>query len=177
MRTHLLRVVTGCLAGVGVLGCGHDHGGGDILGDLVLLDDASDEVAAEIAEKVDRDGALVDNTRAAALVAPAAGATVPRATPVTIDWDLPSSAGRRPRHGQNTGTFVWVRLEAPGLAEPIDVVAIGTTSFTPDAARWRSLVDATGPVTATITTAVVDRGVIQAGPFRPSEASRRFTID
>lgn len=154
--------------------------GGDsnLLGDVVALDDASDEVLAIIADHLERDGATIDDTKAAALVAPTADQVLPADPAATLEWTVPGSLAVRSgyRHGVETGTFVWVRVDGPNLEQPIDVVALTTTAYQVSPTRWTTMTGAGGSFTATITTAVVDRGEVVEGPYQPSDPDVSFTI-
>ena len=152
--------------------CGDDHDG---TGDELLQDDASDEVLLAMRDKVMQGMVTVDNARAAQLTAPAAGAMVPGATPVAFTWSLPSMEPGGLRHGTATGKFVWLNIDGPGIANPVDVLSITTTTFTPDATSWASMVHASGAITVTLTTATAADGVITQGPYRPS-ANPTFTV-
>lgn len=133
-----------------VAACGHGSGPDN----LIVQDNASDEVYLAL---LDAEGEVtISDTRAAAITAPLGG---PLAEGTTITWTIPTLL----RHGVNQGTFVWLRLAGSG--EPVDVLSIQTLSYTLDAATVTKL--GTGTVTATITTAYVDNGIIQEGPFRP----------
>jgi hypothetical protein len=71
--------------------------------------------------------------------------------------------------------LVWLRV-ACGEAAPIDVLAIESTRWTPTAEQWEHLAAGGSACTATVTSAFVDRGIIQeGGPFQPT-ARPTFTI-
>jgi hypothetical protein len=146
------------------LGCG---GGDDDVADedIILLDEASDEVVLVIKDLVDRGEVTTDDEVAAQLTAPADGDTLPSDEPPTFTWDMRQSL----RHGRNTGEFVWLHIQGPGMAEPIDVAAIESTSWTVDAEHWELLRGSTGPCEVQVVSAYVDRGVVTEGPFVPSE--------
>lgn len=150
----------------------------DLLGDVVRLDDASEEVLAIIADHVDREGVTVSDA-AAQLNAPDDAALLPRDPAMTVAWTLPpiTTASGPWWHGIDTGTFVWIRIDGGTLAEPIDIVALTTEQYQISPTRWVALMDAGGPFTATITTTVVDRAVIVEGPFQPADADVQFSIE
>ena len=160
---------------------GCSGGGGDpadLLGDVVRLDDASEEVLAIIADHLDREGPIVSDA-SAQLNAPADAAVVPRDPALTVQWTLPpvTTASTGWWHGIDTGTFVWIRVDGGTLAEPIDIVALTTEQYQISPTRWVELMDAGGPFTATITTTVVDRAVIVDGPFQPADPDVEFSIE
>jgi hypothetical protein len=154
--------------------CGGDSDS-PLVGEIVRLDDASDEVLENIADTVDREGTTIDGAQAARLTAPADGATVPAATPFTFEWAFPLERPT-PRHGETTGTFVWLRLDGDGMDEPLDVVALTSTSFTPTEDQWARLTAVSGQVSARVITTQVDRGVIEMGPFEAPDGQVAFTI-
>jgi hypothetical protein len=144
--------------------CGGDeHDDGDL--DAVYLDEASDEVLLTLIDAADRGQVTNDDERCAHLTAPADGAELPAATPPTFSWE---PAELQLLHGRATGDFVWLRFECPGVSPPVDLLALESTEWQPDAARWERLAGATGPCAVVVTSAFVDRGIIQeGGPFRP----------
>ena len=144
--------------------CGPDDPG-FVLGDIIRQDDASDELLRVIADEASRE-ITVDPAQAATLTAPIDGEVLPGATAYTFTWDLPPANRPVPRHGRQEGTFVWLHLEAPGLDPSIEVVSIESTSWTPDDFHWPRLQGATGPIKATLITAVAEEGVVTRGPFR-----------
>jgi hypothetical protein len=164
MRTSVL------LAGALLVGaCGGGSGTTVDWGKLVVVNMASDEVAETIVDAWDSGRGGVDDAKAAHLTAPTDGASVPAATPATLSWSLPTALqGKTLRHGTSSGDFVWIRLEAPGFAEPIDAIVVGVTEWTPDAAAWARVQTATGPIKVTLTYAYVNMGTIMDGPYRPS---------
>jgi hypothetical protein len=171
----MVRAAALTLALAAVAAC-HGHGGPEGT-DAILLDDASDEVLVALIDADAQGLVMTSDAESATLTAPADGATVSPASPMTLTWQgPPSSAPGRPRHGIATGQFVWIRLSAPGVDPPIDILALSSTSYTCDADHWQKLLDAGGSVTATITTAYADDAIIQEGPFRPSAATT-FTIE
>jgi hypothetical protein len=145
-------------------GCGSSP----LTGEIVRLDDASDEELKYIVDIADRNGVAVDPALAVTLTAPADGDTVSAATPYTFTWAKLSSTPRRtPRHGVITGTFMWLRLEGGGLDPMIDMVALTSMSWTPDATLWARIAATTGPIKAHMITTVTDgQGQIVAGPAR-----------
>jgi hypothetical protein len=99
-----------------------------------------------------------------------------QATPAaTFTWALPAQRPG-PRHGVDDGEFVWLHLEGGGLQPGIDVVSIGTTSWTPDADLWARISAATGSISVTITNAFMVDGIVMDGPFRPTMATTTFTM-
>jgi hypothetical protein len=154
-------------------GCGGDDttGAGD-LGTVVRVNNASDEVLLEIDDLVLQGQVTVDDSRAVTIVSPEPGASLPTTAPPEFAWSSPSI---RPRHGVTTGEFVWMRLSGGGLAEPIDMIAVDSTNWTPDGTIWAELAQTTGPVTITLTNAYVDGGNVMEGPFRGTNDTT-FTI-
>jgi len=164
---------------VALAGCPGEGGNGeDLLGDVVRLDDASEEVLAVIADHLDREGPIVADA-AAQLNAPVDAAVLPRDPALTLTWTLPpvTSSGTGWWHGIDTGTFVWIRIDGGTLTEPIDVVALTSEQYQISPTRWVRLMDAGGPFTATITTTVVDRAVIVDGPFQSADPDVEFSIE
>jgi hypothetical protein len=147
--------------------------GGDddeIDADLTLLDDASDEVFLTIRDLVERGEITTDDEAAARMLSPADGAEISAGAAPTFTWDHGTSTLR---HGRTTGDFVWLSISCPGLAEPVDVIAIETEEWTVDAAHWTAITDAalasdSAQCTAGLVSAYVDRGVVREGPYRGS---------
>jgi hypothetical protein len=159
-------------AWLAVAGCGDDHGAAV---DAVLLDDASDEAWGAFKDAVDQGHATVNDARAAALTAPQSGQTIPGASPIALTWAAPAGKPAALPHGIDTGRFVWLVLSGGGeLAGKLNVVALSTTTWTPDAASWAKLVSA-GTVRVDVYTATLDTGAVTEGPFSRS-ASVTFTI-
>jgi hypothetical protein len=156
--------------------CPAEEGGID-LESAILVNDASEEVLGVIADAVDNGLVQIDDGKAAAIVTPEPGAVVPRATPLQFAWALPSAKpSRAPRHGKQTGDYLWMRLSGGGLTRDIDMVAVDVTSWTPTAEQWAEISAATGPITITLTYAFVMDGVIaDGGPYR-STAPTTFSI-
>lgn len=151
--------------------CSDDHSTGNpLLGEVVRQDDASEEALANIADAYELSGG-VPNAQAAIWVGPEAASPLARATPPTFEWSDDSAA----RHGVTTGTFVWLRIAAPGVDEPLDVASIETTTFTPNAAQWTRLAVGAS-VTARLVTAQLDDGRVVLGPFEPADPTRTFSI-
>jgi hypothetical protein len=156
---------------------GDDDGGDEVDADLVQLDDASDEVFLTIRDLVDRGEVTTDDAAAARMVAPADGESLSAASPPTFTWDHGDSTIR---HGVTTGDFVWLSIECPGLERPVDVLAIETESWTVDTDHWAAITEAalasdSAQCTATLTSAYVDREIVQEGPYRAS-SSPSYTI-
>jgi hypothetical protein len=147
-----------------VAACGGDDDGVTDA-NIIRLDDASEEVMFTIAELVDRGEVTVDDEVAAALTAPADGAELPSDAAPTFSWSPRVSTVR---HGRTTGDFVWLHLECPGMDAAIDVVAIDSTEWEPDADRWAQLQTATGACEVQVVSAYADRGIVTEGPFVPS---------
>ncbi len=144
-------------------GCGDPP----LLGEVVRLDDASDEQLEVIADTARREGTEIDPALAVSLTAPADGETIPAGTPFTFTWTKLQESPRTPRHGEITGTFMWLRLEGGGLDPTIDVVALTSMTWTPDAEVWARLTATSGSITARmITTVTDDLGRITDGPAR-----------
>jgi hypothetical protein len=152
----------------------------ELLGDLVRLDDASDEVLAVIADTVQREGTTTSDA-AAQLNNPTDGAVWPADPAGVVEWQYAPATGAPAGpwwHGIDTGTFVWIRIEGGGLEEPIDIEALESESYTLSPTRWGTLSEAAGPFTATIITTVVDRGVIVDGPWSPeTNGDAMFSVE
>jgi len=134
---------------------------------VIRLDDASDETLATIKDAVAQGHVTADDDHAAHLTGPNGGSFTGAQKP-TITWELPAGAGKP--HGEETGQFVWLKLS--GVAT-FDVVALASTSYTPDDGVWEKL---SGNVTVTIYTATATEGVITGGPYVPTTgASISFT--
>ena len=162
---NLLSVV---LLGAFLGACSDDHSTDET---LILLDSASDEAFATFRADVAA-GNATPGSSAAALVAPTPGQTVP-ATPFTFRWSFPRESPAKP-HGVESGRFVWLELSGSGtLADAIDIVAITSTSYTPDADVWAKIAGG-GTITAKIYTAMLDEGALTDGPF--SSASVTFNV-
>ena len=170
--TH--RVTKSGLALVALLalaGCPADGGSID-LERAILVNDASDEVLGVIADAVDNGQVQIDDAKAAAIVSPAPGTTVPRDPPAQFAWALPNAV----RHGTQTGDYLWMRMSGGGLARDIDMVAVDVTNWTPTADEWAEITTATGPITITLTYAFVMDGIIKdGGPYRGTSPTT-FTI-
>ena len=163
---------------VGLAACGHSHGDNDLLGEVVVQNDASDEAFANLADTYDQMGSTV-SAMASDWVGPAAATPLEAATAPTFEWtEAPVSSSAR--HGTSTGRFVWLHLEAEGDDLAIDVASVKDTdaeptTFTPTAAQWTRLA-AGGTITARLVTAQLDRGNVVSGPFEPADSARTFTI-
>jgi hypothetical protein len=145
-------------------GCPLDSDGGVDLDRAILVNDAADTVLATMSDAVDNGQVVIDDDKAAALVAPEPGATLARDTPPQFAWSLPN--GKRGRGTTTSGEFVWLQFSGGGLARTVDVLAVGVSSWTPTADEWAELAAATGTVTLTLTNAALENGVLAAGPFR-----------
>lgn len=148
---------------------GDDHGVADE--DIILLDDASDEVVLDLADLVERGEVTTDDEVAAFLVSPADGDQLPAGQPPTFEWELRASDLR---HGRTTGDYVWLRIDGPGMEGPIDVAAIESTEWTMDDEHWELLQEATGPCEVQVVSAYVERGLIEE-VFMPS-ANPTFSV-
>ncbi len=151
-------------------GCGGDDDG-EVDADLTVLDDASDEVFLTIRDLVDRGEITTDDDAAARMLAPADGADLSAgdAAP-TFTWEHGAALLR---HGRTTGDFVWLSIDCPGLAEPVDLLAIETEEWTVDADHWAAITEAalasdSARCTAGLVSAYVDRGVVREGPYQGS---------
>jgi hypothetical protein len=153
------------------VGCGGDD---DEVSDgsVVRLDEASEEVVLTLKDLVERGEAITDDEVAAHLTAPADGEALPADEAPTFTWTLRDS---NLRHGRETGEFVWLHIEGPGMEEPIDVAAIESTSWTVDDERWQALQASTGPCEVQVVSAYVDRGIVTEGPFVPA-ANPTFSV-
>ena len=146
--------------------CGGDDDGLDA--DVILLDEASDEVFLTLTDAEDRNLIETDDAVAITLTSPQDGAALPAASAAAFSWAPPQSTLR---HGRATGDFVWCRITCPGTDEPIHVLAIETMTWTPDDDHWAKITSATGACTVSMVSAYVDRGVITEGPYRPSQTT------
>lgn len=95
------------------------------------------------------------------LTAPVDGAALSAAEAPAFTWSPRQSTLR---HGRDTGDFVWLHLECDGMATPIDIIAIESTSWQPDADSWAAIRAATGSCQVEVTSAYADRGVVTEGP-------------
>lgn len=152
-----------CLLVSSTAACGGDDGEATDE-DIVTLDDASDEVVLTLRELVDRGEVTTDDEVAAHLTAPADGEEISAAP--TLTWTTRRSNAR---HGRETGEFVWLHIQGPGVDAPIDIAAIETTSWTVDEEHWDVLRASTGPCEVRVVSAYVDRGIVTEGPFQPGE--------
>lgn len=168
-RLALVLLICAC----SLAACSDDHSTGNpLLGEVVRQDDASEEALANIADTYELSGG-VPNAQAATWVSPEAVPPLDPATPPTFEWSDDTAASAR--HGVTTGKFVWLRIAAPGVEEPLDVVSIETTTFTPSGAQWARL--STGStITARLLTAQLDNGMVVLGPFEPADSTRTYTL-
>jgi hypothetical protein len=150
--------------------CGGDDDD-EIDADLTLLDDASDEAFLTIRDLVDRGELTTDDDLAAHLTFPADGDALAAGTAPTFTWE---HAGSTLRHGRTTGDFVWLSISCPGLAQPVDLVAIETEEWTVDADHWAAISGA-GECSVAVVSAYLDREVVTDGPYAPS-TTPRFTV-
>jgi len=177
MTRFACLLVSTCLALAA--GCSGDDGD-EIDADLTVLDEASDEVFLTIRDLVDRGEVTTDDEAAAQMLSPADGAELSAADAApTFTWDHGSSTLR---HGRTTGDFVWLSISCPGLAEPIDLVAIESEEWTVDAAHWTAMTDAalasdSAQCSAVLTSAYVDRGVVREGPYRGTSSPSYLITD
>lgn len=146
----------------------------EIDADLTLLDDASDEVFLTIRDLVDRGELTTDDQLAAHLTSPADGDALAAATPPTFTWE---HGGSTLRHGRTTGDFVWLSIGCPGLARPVDLLAIETESWAIDADHWAVISQAagSGECSVAVISAYLDREVVTDGPYAPS-TTPTFTV-
>jgi hypothetical protein len=153
-------------------GCNSNDGIVVHLDDAIRVNDAADEVIGTMADAINEGRLVVDDLKAERLTAPADGASIPAATPPTFTWHTIQTA----RHGVSSGDFTWLRFEAAGYPEPIDVIALTVEEWTPSAADWARLNVATGPVKVTVTNAYAMVGIVKEGPYRASIAAPTFII-
>jgi hypothetical protein len=146
-----------------------------VLGDIVILDEASEERLEEIAIRVENGDVTIDDARAAKLSPMPAVAL--RSTPPAFLWERPTVAvPPGPRHGINVGTFTWLHIYGDGMRRPVDLVALGSTVWTPDEPTWQAI-GLADQVTVTITTAHIQPGTFAwSGPYRPTDASLDITL-
>jgi hypothetical protein len=170
-RFASLLPLPGCLALALAFapGCGGDDDD-EIDADLTVLDEASDEIFLTIRDLVDRGEVTTDDDAAAHMLAPANGADLSAGAAPTFTWEHGAALLR---HGRTTGDFVWLSIDCPGLAEPVDLVAIETEEWTVDADHWAAISEAalasdSAQCTAGLVSAYVDRGVVREGPYRGS---------
>jgi hypothetical protein len=153
-------------------GCNSNDGIVVHLDNAIRVNDAADEVIGTMADAINEGRLVVDDLKAERLTAPADGASVPAATPTTFTWHTIQTA----RHGVSSGNFTWLRFEADGYAEPIDVIALTVETWTPSAEDWARLTAATGPVKVTVTNAYAMVGIVKEGPYRSNVATTTFTL-
>ena len=142
------------------------------LDNAIRVNDASDEVIGTMADAINEGLLVTDDAKAEHFTDPADGASVPAATPPTFKWHKIQTA----RHGVSSGDFTWLRFEASGYPEPIDVIALTVEEWTPSADEWARLNVATGPVKVTVTNCYAMVGIVKEGPYRASIAAPTFTI-
>lgn len=135
-------------------------------GDVVALDDASDEVAMTILDRADRGDAEEDADVAAHLTSPGDGDTIAVGAPVHLEWEPAQSALR---HGRTTGDFVVLRITCEGVNDPLVVVGIESTDWTADQDHWDTIVEGGGGCDVEVVSAYVSDGVIEEGPFIPGD--------
>ena len=168
MRANLSLPPCLLLAAALAAGCsGDDHGESEV----VRLDDASDEVVLTLRDALDRGQGIEDDAIAAQLTAPTDGAEMPAGTPATFTW---SPRQTNLRHGRTTGEFVWLEIDCAAMDQPIDVIAIESTSWQPDGDQWAAIA-AGGSCQVQVVSAYLDRGVIEEGPYLPT-SHPSFTV-
>ena len=173
MRHRLLSaaVAAATLAAIAG-GCNSNDGIVVHLDNAIRVNDAADEVIGTMADAINEGRLVVDDLKAERLTAPADGASVPAATPPKFTWHTIQTA----RHGVSSGDFTWLRFEADGYPEPIDVIALTVEEWTPSAADWARLNVATGPVKVTVTNCYAMVGIVKEGPYRATVAPTTFTL-
>jgi hypothetical protein len=170
---HRLRYAAALAVAVALAGgCNSNDGIVVDRDNSIRVNDASDEVLGTMADAINEGRLVVDDLKAERLTAPGGGASVPAATPPTFTWHTIQTA----RHGVSSGNFTWLRFEADGYPEPIDVIALTVEEWTPSAEEWARLSVATGPVKVTLTNAYAMVGIVKEGPFRATVAPTTFTI-
>jgi hypothetical protein len=154
-----------------LIGCG----GGHAHKDVVLVNDASDEVYESLTD-LEADGLITMNaTEAAALSTPSAGSALPAATIPTFTWALPTASAPTPRHGMTNGNFFWLHFSGAGITgDQLDVLAANTMTWTPADHDWEALAAATGTITVRLVTAVYDDAIVAEGPWRGADVT--YTI-
>jgi hypothetical protein len=170
MRTGL---ILGCALAL-LSACGSDDHSAFDPENAIVVNEASDEVLIAMVDAVDEGKTVLDDTKAEKLTAPVTDAKVPVATPVKFTWAPAGSATAR--HGTSSGNFTWLRFEAEGYEDPIDVIAVGVSEWTPSADEWARLTAATGAVTVTVTNAYVMSGIVKDGPFRATAGPTTFSF-
>jgi hypothetical protein len=169
MRTASLLI--SCLALLPAAACGGDDDGDS---DVVALDDASDEVALTLLDRLDRGDVEEDDAVAARLVSPTDGTTIAAGAPVMLEWQPTQSTLR---HGRTTGDFVVLRVTCDGVGAPIVVVGIESTEWECDEDHWAEIVDGGGgPCTVEVVSAYVSDGIVEEGPYVPSDVPS-FTVE
>ncbi|HEU4535265.1 MAG TPA: hypothetical protein VFS00_14150 [Polyangiaceae bacterium] len=131
---------------------------------------------------------VVDDARAAALVAPAAGATMSAATVPTFTWaaqpaGAAASAARLPSafalgaprqapalpHGKPYDGAAYLLSIVTTAGEPLLTALTPQTSYTPDADTWAALVATGGEVNVYLLTARCEQNAVaDGGPWAPS---------
>ena len=174
MHNRLLYLAVAALAGTSALagGCNSNDGIVVDLDNAIRVNDAADEVIGTMADAINEGLLVTDDLKSEHLTEPAGDAQVPAATPPTFKWHTIQTA----RHGVSTGDFTWLRFEAAGYAEPIDVIALTVEEWTPSADEWARLTAATGPVKVTLTNAFAMVGIVKEGPYRSTAPTTTFTI-
>jgi hypothetical protein len=167
-----LLVACVCALGLGGASCNSNDGIVVDLDNAIRVNDAADEVIGTMADAINEGLLVVDDSKAEHWTDPADGASIPAATPPTFKWHKIQTA----RHGVSSGDFTWLRFEASGYSEPIDVVALTVEEWTPSAEEWARLTAATGPVKVTVTNCYAMVGIVKDGPYRAMSPSATFTI-
>jgi hypothetical protein len=145
-------------------GCGGDDDDGVANEDIIRLNDASEEVVLTLQDLVRRGEVTTDDEFAARLISPEDGAQLAADAPPTFEWSPREDTAR---HGRTTGPFVWLNIAGPGMDTPIDVVALESTTWTPEEEHWEILRNSTGPCEVKVVSAYVDDGIVEEA-FRPS---------
>lgn len=136
--------------------------------EAILQDNASDEVFLTFLDAEAQGIIEIDDIQAAVLSAPSSGDMLSLDEISTFAWALPTHTAKHARHGVSTGQFVWLRILGEGMDEPVHVLSVESTEYTPDLDTWEKIMRAEDSITCALVTAYVDRGVIEDGPYRPS---------
>lgn len=138
----------------------------------------------------------VDETHAAALVSPAAGATMSAAMPPTFTWSAPQAmapAQARPSmwararaaiaepqalaHGTPYSGAAYLLSIVSSSGTPLMTAITPETSFTPTAATWEPVANAGGDVRVYLLTARYEQNaVVGGGPFTRAAGPMTMTV-